>query len=519
MLESNTNSKTAPRVLIVAYVFPPVGGAGVQRVTKFVKYLPEFGWEATVLTTENPSVPLIDESLLADVPVQTKIVRAKTLEPGYAFKRSFLAGNKSASSNLASATPASGRIFGAVIGYAKRFLRGAVNLVLQPDPQVLWNHHAIEAGLRILSQEKHDAIFVTAPPFSSLLVGAELSRRTGLPLVLDYRDEWGISNAYWENRQQGYFTRWLQSRMQRRVIRSAAALVATTRHSAEALRQVAAQAGTRPLVTHIYNGYDADDLLSSGKPPLLDPVIEAGADRDTYKLSYVGTLWNLTTVEPIVRAVQLLSQQSPELAARLELHFAGRRTGPQDELLDQLNGLPCRVTRQPYIDHDEAVKLMQTSDGLCLLLADLPDAGRVVPGKLFEYMAVRKPIFAVTPPGEVADLLSDFPLGFGHAPSDIAGLAQRLGDEIERKRLGVPLPVGLQTADQFERRQLTSQLAGLFDAVTGRSECSTRCGESIAQNDSCGPSAVRLCHPQEISQTILPADGTAELQIKSGLST
>ena len=493
MLESNSssNSNAAQRVLIVAYVFPPVGGAGVQRVTKFVKYLPEFGWEATVLTTENPSVPLTDESLLADVPPQTKIVRAKTLEPGYAFKRSFLAGNASVASNVEQAArlqatskdfengvnrrgstgePPTLRILGAATAYVKRFLRGAVNLLLQPDPQVLWNHHAIEAGLRILSQEKHDAIFVTAPPFSSLLVGAELSRRTGLPLVLDYRDEWGISNAYWENRQQGYFTRWLQSRMQRRVVRSAAALVATTQHSADALRTVAAEAGTRPLVTHIYNGYDADDLHSSNKPPLLDPVIEAGADRETYKLSYVGTLWNLTTVEPIVRAVQLLSEQSPELAARLELHFAGRRTGPQDELLDQLNGLPCRVTRQPYVDHDEAVKLMQTSDGLCLLLADLPDAGRVVPGKLFEYMAVRKPIFAVTPPGEVADLLSDFSLGFVHAPSDVAGLARRLGDEIERKRLGVPLPIGLQNADQFERRQLTAQLAGLFDAVTRRNE-------------------------------------------------
>ena len=69
----------------------------------------------------------------------------------------------------------------------------------------------------------------------------------------------------------------------------------------------------------------------------------------------------------------------------------------------------------------------------------------------------------------MADLLSDFPLGFVHSPNDIAGLARKLGDEIERKRLGVPLPIGLQNANQFERRQLTAQLAGLFDAVTGRS--------------------------------------------------
>ena len=263
--------------------------------------------------------------------------------------------------------------------------------------------------------------------------------------------------------------------MQHKVVRAASALVATTQHSADALRAVAKEAGVRPLVTHIYNGFDADDLYqASGAAPVQFPsqdyFVEAGGDHESYKLSYVGTLWNLTSVEPIVRAVQLLSQQAPELAARLDLHFAGRRTGPQDELLNQLVGLPCRVIRQPYVAHDEAVRLMQSSDGLCLLLADLPDAGRVVPGKLFEYMAVRKPIFAVTPPGEAADLLRDFPLGYVYSPNDVAGLARRLGDEIERKRLGLPLPVGQCDANQFERRQLTAQLAELFDAVTEQSD-------------------------------------------------
>jgi glycosyltransferase involved in cell wall biosynthesis len=458
--------KALKRVLIVAYVFPPVGGAGVQRVTKFVKYLPEFAWQVTVLTAANPSVPLQDESLLADVPPQTKIVRARTLEPGYALKRSFLAGNTGASAGGASLKTSLGAL-SAVQEYAARLLRKAVNLVLQPDPQVLWNHQAIKSGLRILSQSTHDAIFVTAPPFSSLLVGAALSRRTGLPLVLDFRDEWGISNAYWENRWQSAFTRWPQGRMQRKVVRSASALVATTRHSAEALRAVATEAGVRLLVTHIYNGFDADDF-SHGKSPLLDAVADTGTARETYKLSYVGTLWNMQSAEPLVRAVQLLSQQSTELAARLELHFAGRRTVPQDELLNQLDGLPCRVTRQPYVDHDEAVKVMQSSDGLCLLLTDLPGAERVVPGKLFEYLAVHKPILAVIPLGEAADLLRDFPLGYVHPPRDIAGLARRLGDDIERKRLGVAPPVCLHDTNQFERRQLTAQLAELFDAVTER---------------------------------------------------
>ena len=76
------------RALFIAYTFPPVGGAGVQRTTKFVKYLPQFGWDATVLTAGNPSVPVRDESLCRDIPPSTHVVRARTFEPSYAAKRS-----------------------------------------------------------------------------------------------------------------------------------------------------------------------------------------------------------------------------------------------------------------------------------------------------------------------------------------------------------------------------------------------------------------------------------------------
>lgn len=468
--------KSPKRVLVVTYNFPPVGGAGVQRVTKFVKYLPQFGWEPTVLTTENPSVPVYDESLLADIPPQTVVVKARTLEPGYALKRVVSA---SGSANTPTRSTSEGaedsnrltptrraRLAASAKSFAKRALRGAANLLLQPDPQVLWNPQAIEAGLRVLGQRKHDAIFVTAPPFSSFLIGAELARRTGLPLVLDYRDEWSISNSYLENKRLGWLSRTWQQHQQCLAVRAASALVATTRHSAESLEQVAKASKNRLFVTHIYNGFDADDF-HDGTPPLPDAAFEPASDSARpYKLAYIGTLWNLTSVEPIVRAVRQLAEQSPVLASRLEWHFVGRRTAAQDEWLDQLGPLPCQVVRQAYLDHDAALRLMRSADGLCLLLSDLPEAGRVVPAKMFEYLAVRRPIFAVVPPGEVSSLLQDCPFAFVHSPSDVTGLTQRLGDEIERHRLGISLPTGLWDSSRFERRRQAEQLAELLNQVS-----------------------------------------------------
>src|SRR5262245_18731806 len=93
-------SDMSQRVLFTAYLYPPVGGAGVQRTCKFVKYLPEFGWRPSVLTTANPSVPLHDPSLLADVPDGLLIRRARTWEPGYALKATVAASSEPLTARL-----------------------------------------------------------------------------------------------------------------------------------------------------------------------------------------------------------------------------------------------------------------------------------------------------------------------------------------------------------------------------------------------------------------------------------
>ena len=80
-------SDARQQALLVAYAFPPVGGAGVQRMSKLAKYLPLHGFAPQVLTVSNPSVPLTDESLARDLPPDLEVIRARSLEPGYAAKK------------------------------------------------------------------------------------------------------------------------------------------------------------------------------------------------------------------------------------------------------------------------------------------------------------------------------------------------------------------------------------------------------------------------------------------------
>lgn len=440
------------RVLFVSYLFPPTGGVGVQRVTKFVKHLGHFGWTPSVLTAANPSVPLRDDSLCRDVPPGTIVRTARTLEPGYGWKES-VAGGKA---------PANGLVHSARSGF-RRAARAVANAVLQPDPQILWRPDAVRTGLELLSEVPHQAIIATGPPFSTLLVGAALSRRTRLPLILDYRDEWGISNRYWENKRQGWFSNQIQSRMQRSVLRAADAILATTPSSAGALADLAEQAGGFPRTSWIYNGFDPDDFRPG---PLPEGLSTASSERGTrFRLTCTGTLWNLNPVTPLVRGVRRLIHQEPQLASRLELVFVGRRTPEQEAELDQLQDTPVSIRRLPFVAHEQAVAAMQDADALLLLNADVPHAERIINAKSFEYIAARRPMFVISPRGDLWNLLSDIPQTILHRPAETAGIAESLSGLLQRHQAEGRTPDTDGDISLFERREQAGELAVLLDEL------------------------------------------------------
>ena len=70
-----------PRVLMVAYNFPPVGGVGMLRTLKYATYLPNFGWEPVVLTARDPGAGFLDEAALRDLPSSLAVERAFSPEP------------------------------------------------------------------------------------------------------------------------------------------------------------------------------------------------------------------------------------------------------------------------------------------------------------------------------------------------------------------------------------------------------------------------------------------------------
>ncbi|MFO1020272.1 MAG: hypothetical protein U0903_06200 [Planctomycetales bacterium] len=448
-VENSPEHASEKRLLLISYHFPPVGGAGVQRPLKFVKYLPEYGWMPTVLTAENPSAPVFDDSLCRDFPTGLRIERARTWEPDYQLK-----------SSLQQQAAAKQRL--SLKSWLARSVKSTAKLLLQPDPQILWLPNAYRRAVQVLRNTPHHALIATAPTYTNLILGAMLKKRFGIPLLLDYRDEWDLSSKYLENRSQDWYSNFVQSRQQAYVLRQADALIATTQLSTDTLYRRALALGRDLPSLCIYNGYDAEDFEHLKTP---------APRNDRFKLVYTGTLWRLTNIEPLVRAIEKLQVQYPRIVEKLEFHCVGRKLPEQQLFLDRLQRTACRLVTADYSPHEQVVELMHSANALCLLLTDLPGAERVAPGKLFEYLASQKPVLSILPEGETSRLVNRFHPDSRFTPRDIDGIADWLHQAIRNHLAGdaPPAPRNADEIGQFSRVGQTGSLADLLNQVTHNS--------------------------------------------------
>ena len=428
------------RALVVSYAFPPVGGAGVQRVLKLVKYLPSHGVTPAVLTAANASVPLRDESLVRDIPEFTEVLRASTLEPGYRAKQ--LAWNAAAV---------------AAPGFLARCKRQLVRLGRQlvvPDPQVLWLPSAgFMLGARLASRDADDVVFISGPPFSQFLLAALGRLRPRTAVVLDYRDEWTTTQSVFEMGGSARAGAWLE----RAILRSAHAVTtATDAFRSELLARFDFLDPSR--VHAVPNGYDPDDFPT----PLPSPR------TDRFVLTYVGTVFRLTSARGLLDAIRLLHAREPELGKLLEVRFIGRVVETEASYFEGTEAIGVR--RLGYLKHEQALTELARSHTVLCLLDDLPGASRIYPAKIFEIMYLGRPCLALAPEGALADLVRNHALGDVIHPRDsatiLAGLSRRLREFRDRSAGAcnetVPRAVDIE---RFHRQRQAGEFARIFRAA------------------------------------------------------
>lgn len=429
-------------VLLLAYYFPPMGLGGVQRIQKFVKYLPQYGWRPVVVTVRDVRYYGRDETLLNELPPETRILRTGSLDPLRLAKKY----GRVEKQNAERAEQAQ-RTQRTIFSYSD-----CLKWVLFPDNQVGWVPFAVAAAARFMRTEKVDAIFSTFPPASGHMAGYLLHRLTGVPWVADFRDGWiGGEFDHAPTRLHASMMR----RLQRTVVRRATHLTAVTD---EIATQLSAVRGTPADVTVVTNGYDPDDFTGLPRPER----------NDCFVITYCGTLNAARNPEPLFRALRLLLDRRPDLDGQIAVRLVGAIIGLDLDGLIRYYHLSDVVTYAGYLTHREAVGQLNASDALLLFITSDKERVRDVPtGKLYECLAAGRPILGITPDGTTHDLLHSLGRGTTAPPGDMEGIA-RVVEDWARRHMENTLPV-YPTDDAlvhvFSRPYLTEQLARILNGV------------------------------------------------------
>jgi glycosyltransferase involved in cell wall biosynthesis len=415
------------RVLMISYLFPPMGGVGVQRTLKFVKYLPEFGWEPQILTVHAPKTGLRDDSLLKDVPANTSITRTLALLPPQRFPWR-------------------------VREFISRWL-------LTVDEQVGWLPFAIRSGERIIKEDPVEVIYSTSAPFTDHLIARHLHTRFRIPWVADFRDPW-IGNA--NLRFPTTLHRKRVEGLERQVIQDANHVLVVSPPMGQSF--CARIPGIDPSkITWLPNGFDTQDF---------DQTQPARRDRDRFYLVYTGSFYAQgRTSRTILEAIQAVISNGQIPRECLRLRLVGNIGKATQKWISELS-LGDIVETSGYVPHDQCIAHLLAADVLLLIIGSSPDSAAVFTGKVFEYLAAGKPILCLANKGVASDLIRRACAGIIVPPEDIPQISRHIVEmyqQWQNGRLGiVPDEQLIQT---FERRQLTGRLVSIFDHLIGKANC------------------------------------------------
>lgn len=380
------------RVLIITYYWPPNGGAGVYRWLKFSKYLPQYGWQPVIYTPENPELTAEDNALLRDIAPEVEVVKHPITEPFSLYKR--FTGRKQEERVQTAFLNEGGKR-----GWKEDLALWIRSNLFIPDARVWWVKPSISFLTRYLKEHPVDAIITTGPPHSMHLIGLGLKRALGIMWIADFRDPWTDIDYY----GQLTLTDWADRkhhRLEREVLRAADKVITVSWSWA---KDLAALGGREVEV--VTNGYDPDDVPS---PPV--NVDEA------WSLVHIGSMSATRNCPGLWKLLAELVRTDAEFAEQFKLRFVG----PVDlSIIESVSsvGLGDHIERLGRLSHSEAMREMQRARVLLLPINDTTNSAGILPGKVFEYLSVGRPILAVGPgDGDIVKVLGEGSLLVGREP-------------------------------------------------------------------------------------------------------
>lgn len=409
-----------------------MGLSGVQRTLKFVKYLKNYNWEPTVITTGNVGYFAHDTSLTKEVDqAGVKIIRVGGKEPNTLLSK-----------------------FG-TIKPPRESIRKIFSWVSQtffvPDNKISWSKQVVKKTKELLLNENFDVIYVTAPPFSAFYYLRKLKKDFDVPLMMDYRDLWyGSYFAFYPTPVH----KSLHKRKEYLSLKAADKIIVTNRKIKEKLIKTYKFLTFNDVVI-IPHGFDPEDFRNIQTDPKFN---------DKMTITYSGIFMEYNTPKYFLHAFKKLTIERPDIASQIQLNFVGYLGKENEKLIAKLN-IEEYIKQYGYVNHKESVKKIVSSDILWLMIGKKRNIDAILPGKLLEYMGSEKPIIGCVPDGVAKIYLEEYGASFITEPDnveEIKNMLVRVFELYKRNKLPVPNENILQ---KYRRDVLTEQLTKQLQSI------------------------------------------------------
>lgn len=400
-----------------------------MRVLRFSRYLKQHGWNPIVLCVDGGAKhEPRDQALLKEVPGDIVVERVRCLEPDN-YSDSWEHPPEKIVRNL-----------------FKTF-----DKVLFPDDRALWIKPVTRRAIRLIKEYDIKVVWATAQPWSTLVAGRNIKRATGVPLVLDFRDDWTTSNA--DFRKVKRLAK--EQALEQTVLEEADAVISVTPHIVEQLKARAPRNLSSEQFHYIPNGFDPSHF-DTPPPP---------REEQSFTIVHAGGLYHLRPITPLLQILSAWFELAPERAQNVRVLLAGRTT---EEVKKEIEDSPHSnyIECLGFLEHRKVRELMMSADLNLLMIEQVKTAPWLFTGKVFEYIGAQKPILMLGPdPSPLADLVRETGLGTVssyQAPKETAKLLESLysgaSDFCPR-----PNEESIQCYNAYHQ---TGQLAQIFREVT-----------------------------------------------------
>ena len=444
-------------ILIVAYVYPPLGGAGVQRTLKFAKFLKKFGYNVNVLTVNNEKSTIKDESLKAESTDGIKVFRAMQRENfivntianrNITHVKTVKPENKEDIIKKTSEITLKSKVKRKI----KKILLNIYRNMYIPDDKISWKKDAVELGLRIIKEEKIDIIYSTSAPYTGHLIACELKQKSNIAWIADFRDQW-VTNPFADYTP---YAKRKNEKMEKSVIEKANVVISVSKPIIDDFidRYKNQRADKFKIITNGYDEDDFDDYNIDRIPP-------------KYIITYNGTLYGKISPKNFLIAIDRLIEDKKIKQEELIIRFVGQiGKDAQEDITFFLAKYDKVIEFISYLPHKESLKELENSSAALLIVGAFEGSEGVYTGKIFEYIRSGRVVIGIVPDGVAKDLILDTNTGFCCHPEKI--------DEIKAviyKSYGIwkgtqeKLDIHWEKVKKYNRENLTRELMSIIESL------------------------------------------------------